>query len=121
MKFNSVGAIAGSNLTAPTSTEVVVHRSKLLSIIALVSLVIFAIMALGPMRSSAYGASAPAVNQCNGTDNVGGEEVACSVTVTNKPLASLAPLSRSKSVTGRQTRPPRARTPPHLQVNSSPR
>lgn len=42
-----------------------------------------AVLALGLLPTGVAVAAAPAVEQCNGVDNVGGEEVRCEVTVAN--------------------------------------
>src|SRR5580658_4204359 len=58
-------------------------RSKKLALMLVAMIGSLFVMTVGPLNSIASGASAPSVNQCNGTDNVGGEAVACRVTVTN--------------------------------------
>ena len=83
MKVHSPPALTGSNIITQTRREVIRHHSRAGTILALVTLMLFALMTVGPLKGVAFGASAPAVNQCNGTDNVGGEAVACRVTVTN--------------------------------------
>ena len=42
-----------------------------------------AALVLGPLHGSAYAAANPAINQCNGVDNVGGQAIACTVAVVN--------------------------------------
>jgi hypothetical protein len=63
------------------------RRHSLHTVSATLFGVLILVMALvttwGASNSPAYAAGGAAVNQCNGTDNVGGEAVACTVTVTN--------------------------------------
>jgi hypothetical protein len=63
------------SLTAPVATSPVIAASP----------------AAGLAQPLAVSAAAPApgvVNQCNGTDNVGGQAVACDVTVVNTSTSS---------------------------------
>ena len=56
--------------------------STVLTLFGLASLLLGAV-AGAALSSDAQAAVAHAVNQCNGTDNVGGQAVACNVTITN--------------------------------------
>ena len=56
------------------------------------------VVTLGALGGTAFGVSAPAINQCNGVDNVGGQAISCTVTVTNN--LNLATGDASTSVTG---------------------
>jgi hypothetical protein len=94
--FKPVGAGTPSILmTRGGSRE---SRSKLLVVFLALVLAGGLMMLLGPLSGTAYGATAPNINQCNGVDNVGGQEVACTVTVTNN--LNLATGAASTSVSG---------------------
>src|SRR5580704_17206944 len=57
--------------------------SKRIAVFSALVLGILLVMSFGFVSGQAYGVSSPAVNQCNGTDNVGGQAVACTVNVIN--------------------------------------
>jgi hypothetical protein len=59
----------------------VVLRRSLLVVVGLV--MALGALLVGPLLGSAYAAPNPAVNQCNGVDNVGGQAIACTVNVVN--------------------------------------
>ncbi len=65
------------NALVPSSTLL---RRRLLHLLLVA---IAAVLAVGLLPAGVAVAAAPAVEQCNGVDNVGGEEVRCEVTVVN--------------------------------------
>jgi hypothetical protein len=74
---NTVGVVPSTEESIST-----LHSRRVIAFLAIV-LAAFVTMSFGPFHGTASAASAPAVNQCNGTDNVGGQAVACTVNVTN--------------------------------------
>ena len=75
--------------------SVVMRRPKLVAIGIAMAL---AVLLVGPLHGNAYAASNPAVNQCNGVDNVGGQAIACTVAVVN--TVNLTTGVTTSSVTG---------------------
>ena len=59
MKVHSLPALAGSNIITQTRREVIRHYSRAASILALVTLMLFALMTVGSLKDVAFGASAP--------------------------------------------------------------
>jgi len=73
-------------------------RSRLVTVVLVMALAAI-FLVFGPPRGTAYAASIPAINQCNGTDNVGGEAVACSVVVTNNLNLTTGVTSSTVTIT----------------------
>jgi hypothetical protein len=68
-------------MSAPFLLCLLHSRARLLLHVLLLAAAV--VLALGVLPTGTASAAAPAVAQCNGSDNVGGEEVRCDVTVTN--------------------------------------
>ncbi len=87
MRSKIVNFIRNSGATADTTPTNEAPEAgitiRLVKILLAMVLAVLLLTTFGPLRGVAFAASAPAVNQCNGTDNVGGEAVACNVTVAN--------------------------------------
>ncbi len=98
MRDQSDPATGGFSRTARAKSETIFHHSKVVSLVFLVVFMVFAVMTLGPLRSEAFAVSAPAINQCNGLENVGGQAISCTVDVTNN--LNLATGVVSSSVSG---------------------
>jgi hypothetical protein len=92
------------NVSSRCDSGVATRHHSLPTVVATLFGVLTLVLALvatwGASSSPAYAAGGAAINQCNGTDNVGGEAVACTVTVTNNLV--LATGTTSSKVTVRE-------------------
>lgn len=59
------------------------RRPALLTLSQFLLMLLVFLASAGTLEATSAAAAAPAVNQCNGTDNVGGQAVACNVRVVN--------------------------------------
>jgi hypothetical protein len=89
---------AGTNSSILSGSAQAGVRAKQVAIFSALVLGAVLVMSFGFVNGHAYGVSSPAVNQCNGTDNVGGQSVACTVNVIN--TLNLATGIASTQVTG---------------------
>jgi hypothetical protein len=89
---------AGTNNSISHRPAQAAVRTKQATIFSALVLGALLVMSFGFVNGHAYGVSSPAVNQCNGTDNVGGQAVACTVNVIN--TLNLATGIASTQVTG---------------------
>jgi hypothetical protein len=122
MKFIRGGARQNANLTT-FKQEATTTRSRVYTL-ALVMALVTLVMMFGPTQGNAFGVSVPSVNQCNGTDNVGGQEVSCRVAVVNNLDLATNVASSTVTVTechgAANTRPTCTRsTTPYSQLTTS--